>query len=543
MSQNLPTALGKYQVIREIARSNDIVYEGHDPVMNRRVALKELAVNNTWTPAQKEDRIRRFEREVKAAGSLQHPGIVTIFEFGEDQGHIYMAMEYLDGKTLRQEIESKGYIPQERAIEIIIEVLDALSYAHENGVVHRDIKPENIQIISNGKVKLTDFGIARLTYEPNLTMDGQVFGTPSFMSPEQVQGKDVDARTDIWAVGAVLYEAITGQKAFKGDSIVSISYAIMNTEPEQAPQITYGIQQVLRQALERNLVLRYSTAKAMIEGLNEVLEGLKSGATGQLAHNQTGAQQNYMYAGIPVAIPNSGAPPIQQFPIQNIPAQYNYGYAPAAQSPYMAPVPIIIPRRRVQLIKPTTRRFLSKLIGILITVGLLVGLVAYGADSMLKAVERLIRGKAVVGQPSTPKAQNGSVKPSTSPDPVLPTASTTQSAKTSELSYGQAQKLIEQGFELYGSTLKLDDPNAVVAAYKSGSEMILEGLSGPIAKEESSRITRSARVSCMLMMDSMRMFGEAKLAREMGYLALGFCQENSSNDEAKINRILKELGA
>src|SRR5438477_6646085 len=222
--------LGKYQIIREIARSNDIVYEAYDPAMNRRVALKELAVPGGSTEKQRQERLARFQREAKAAGSLAHPNIVTIYEVGEDNGRAFIAMEYLEGQTLRQRIDVEGAVAQNEAVRIILEVLDGLAYAHEKGVVHRDIKPDNIQLLPDGRVKITDFGIARLMFEPSLTMDGQIFGTPSYMSPEQVVGREIDARTDIWSCGVVLYEAIAGKKPFAGDSVVTISHAIMHLE-------------------------------------------------------------------------------------------------------------------------------------------------------------------------------------------------------------------------------------------------------------------------------------------------------------------------
>ncbi|MCL6624745.1 MAG: serine/threonine protein kinase, partial [Fimbriimonadales bacterium] len=190
--------LGKYQIIREIARSNDIVYEAYDPVMNRRVALKELYFPPGVTDKQRADRLARFMREAKAAGSLAHPNIVTIYEVGEDRGRYYIAMEYLEGQTLRQRLDVEGKLPQEEAARILIEVLKGLDYAHQHGVIHRDIKPENIQLLPDGRVKITDFGIARLTFEPSLTVDGQIFGTPSYMSPEQVYGREIDARSDIF---------------------------------------------------------------------------------------------------------------------------------------------------------------------------------------------------------------------------------------------------------------------------------------------------------------------------------------------------------
>jgi len=527
MSQNLPTNLGKYQVIREIARSNDIVYEGHDPVMNRRVALKELALAGSTTQQQREDRVKRFEREVKAAGSLQHPGIVTIFEFGEDQGRIFMAMEYLDGRTLRQEIEAKGFIPQERAIEIAMDVLDALQYAHENGVVHRDIKPENIQIMANGAVKLTDFGIARLTYEPNLTIDGQVFGTPSYMSPEQVQGKDIDARTDIWAVGAVLYESITGQKAFRGDSIVSISYAIMNTEPESSANMGFGVQQVLRQALERNLHLRYSASKEMKEGLMEALNGMKLGATGAFSP-QVSASSGTVYGAIPPPI-YGGAPPVQ----------HAYAYTPAAQQPMLAPIPIIVPRRRIQLIKPTTARLFGRVFGIFLTVGLMIGLIAYGADSMLRAVEKVIRGGNVkVG--SKIGTETPSTAATTAPMAPVNQSDTVPPAELKTVpDYSVA---IQNGFALFEKIDPTDDELEVVKKCRAASDELLTALRSGMPDQEKPEVQRKTRAILMLYIDQFRVDEKNKQARELCYMAKEFMGEGSSNDDAKINQILEELG-
>ncbi|MEP0767295.1 MAG: serine/threonine protein kinase, partial [Fimbriimonadia bacterium] len=267
--------LGKYQIIREIARSNDIVYEGYDPGMNRRVALKELLFPTAGTPTQREERLRRFYREAKAAGSLAHPNIVTIYDVGEDAGRHFIAMEYLEGRNLRELLDVEGCLTPEQAVPIMKQVLDALGYAHRHGVVHRDIKPENIQILADGRVKLTDFGIARLTFEQSITIDGQVFGTPSYMSPEQVVGRDLDARTDIFSCGVVLYEMLTGAKPFAGDSVVSVTYAICHTEPTPPPGVPEPFAAVIRKALQKALVMRYGSASEMASALDEALDEVK----------------------------------------------------------------------------------------------------------------------------------------------------------------------------------------------------------------------------------------------------------------------------
>ncbi len=396
-----PTTLGKYQIIREIARSNDIVYEAYDPLMNRRVAIKELALPSGSTSQQREERVKRFQREVKAAGSLAHPNIVTIYEVGEDAGRSFMAMEYLDGHTLRNELDTHGFLSQDRAIEIAIDVLKALEFAHSKGVIHRDIKPENIQLLEDGRVKLTDFGIARLTFEPNLTIDGQVFGTPSYMSPEQVVGKEIDARSDLFSLASVLFEMITGQKAFQGDSVVSITYAIMNTEPNQPQQASYPVWQVLRNALEKSPALRYPHAKDMIDALTDARNQIRSGnvvmgpvqpppvITGNpYAHtyqNPYGAIQN-PYAPAPVNPPSY---PYNPF----IAAQHQQPYVPSAtqNSPGLGPmVPVYYPPPpRRPLVKPETKRFMGRLLLTFLIMGTLFALIIVAINSLATVANRL----------------------------------------------------------------------------------------------------------------------------------------------------------
>jgi serine/threonine-protein kinase len=254
---------GKYRILREIARSNDIVYEAQDLTFGRRIALKELNLTAGVTGQARLDRIERFNREARSAGRLSHPNIVAIFDFGEENGRHFIAMEYLEGQNLREMILARGALPLKEAIEIASQILDALFFAHRNSVIHRDIKPDNIHILPGGQVKLTDFGIARLTEEPSLTVDGQVFGTPSYMSPEQIIGKQIDHRSDIFALGIVLYEMVTGRKPFVGDNVVSITYAIMNQETPPLPGVPHSIERIIRRALSKNPLERFATAEEM----------------------------------------------------------------------------------------------------------------------------------------------------------------------------------------------------------------------------------------------------------------------------------------
>ncbi len=267
VSAQSTNTLGKYQIIREIARSNDIVYEAIDPSINRRVALKELWLDPSLTGVQKRERIERFWREGKAAGRLSHPNIVTIYEVGRDGDRYFIAMEYLEGQTLRDVLQAGGPLPIETIKDYVLQLCSALSYAHSNGVIHRDIKPENVQILPGGHIKLTDFGIARIMGEPVITQDGQVFGTPSYMSPEQVAGKPIDARSDIFSLGVLIYEMLTGKKPFAGDSLVTITYNIMNMEPPPPPGAPPYLAAIVRKAMAKDPEKRYQSVDELAEDL------------------------------------------------------------------------------------------------------------------------------------------------------------------------------------------------------------------------------------------------------------------------------------
>ena len=264
----LPKFVGKYRIVRLIAKSNDTVYEAIDPHLDRHIALKELTLPPNLSGAARRERIERFQREAKAAGALTHPHIVTIYEVGQHQEHRFIAMEYLVGQTLREVLVVGGPLPVQEAIEITLQLCEALGYAHAQGVVHRDVKPDNIYLVApNRTVKLTDFGIARMMAEPSLTSAGQVFGTPAYMSPEQLTSREVDYRSDIFSLGIVLYEMLTGQKPFRGDSVVAITYQIMNSEPEMPSSLAPGLAAILVRALAKDPDLRYQSLRALAADL------------------------------------------------------------------------------------------------------------------------------------------------------------------------------------------------------------------------------------------------------------------------------------
>lgn len=259
--------LGRYELRREIARSNDVVYEAWDPSVNRRVAVKEMVMPPGMTGAAAQERIQRFYREARAAGGLSHPNIVTIYEVGEDAGRHFIAMEFLEGPTLRETLQGGQALPVDQAALIGAQIADALEYAHKHGVIHRDIKPDNVHLVGPTMPKLTDFGIARIEAESNITLSGQVFGTPSYMSPEQVAGGEIDARTDQFSLGVMLFEMVTGRKPFVGESVVTITYNIVHETPVMPPEMPPWLAAILQKAMAKRPEDRYAHAAEMAEDL------------------------------------------------------------------------------------------------------------------------------------------------------------------------------------------------------------------------------------------------------------------------------------
>ena len=264
--------LGRYHIIREIARSNDIVYEAMDPALGRKIALKELQIPPNLAGKARHDRIQRFTREADATKRLHHPGVVRVFDAGQVEGRYFIAMEFLEGQSLRDVLRLRGALPAQEALRIATAVADALEYAHRQGVVHRDVKPDNVHLEPDGRVVLTDFGIARLTFEASLTMDGQNFGTPSYMSPEQVKGGEIDRRSDLFSLGVMLYEMLSGRKPFTGDSVITITYNIMNVEPPPLPG-PQGVDAILKCALAKEPRLRYPSAADLAQDLRSLSQG------------------------------------------------------------------------------------------------------------------------------------------------------------------------------------------------------------------------------------------------------------------------------
>ena len=271
--------LGRYEVLEELGHgAMGTVYRARDPKIERVVAIKTVRVIGT-TPEQETEYRRRFFREAQAAGKLSHPGIVTIYDVGEDEATQtpYIVMEYVEGNTLESLLTDPGLEPPSltASLELIKQVAEALDYAHTYSIVHRDIKPANIMITAESRAKITDFGIAKLT-QSEFTVPGQILGTPAYLSPEQLKGIPIDGRSDLFALGVILYWMLTGQKPFAGDTS-TVLYKVACEDPPPVTQLNPALppelDRVVSGALAKDPASRYQRGKELADDLDDLLHG------------------------------------------------------------------------------------------------------------------------------------------------------------------------------------------------------------------------------------------------------------------------------
>jgi hypothetical protein len=250
------TKIGRYEIQSELGRgAMGRVFLAYDPQIDRKIAIKVIQSFSALGGADIEEARARFLREARAAGKLIHPGIVTLFDVGEVNNLPYLAMEYVEGQTLDHVCRPENLVPTTVAVELVAGAAEALAYAHAAGIVHRDIKPANLMRTSATTAKIMDFGLARGA-EANLTQDGSLLGTPAYMAPEQIRGQKIDGRSDLFSLGVVLYELLTGHKPFSGDSISSVIYRIVNEDPREATSVRPDLEPDLSRLLQRALAKR-----------------------------------------------------------------------------------------------------------------------------------------------------------------------------------------------------------------------------------------------------------------------------------------------
>jgi serine/threonine-protein kinase len=268
--------LGRYQITGSLGKgAMGTVYKGIDPAINRPVALKTIRLDFVNDPAELAELKERLFREAQAAGKLSHPNIVTIYDVGSEASLQYIAMEYLEGQTLEELIKRKTKFNYKIIAQMIVQVCNALTYAHERGIVHRDIKPANIMVLKDYSVKVMDFGIARIDSN-SMTKTGIAMGTPNYISPEQLRGVATDRRADLFSLGVVMYELLLGRRPFRGENITSLIYSILNTEPEKpsavSPHVPPLFDHVVTRALKKEPGERYQKATEIVADLQAFVE-------------------------------------------------------------------------------------------------------------------------------------------------------------------------------------------------------------------------------------------------------------------------------
>jgi serine/threonine-protein kinase len=269
-----PERIGRYEILEEIGRgAMGTVYKARDPLLDRALALKTLSIDLEGDDFESFE--RRFYREARSAGRLSHPNIVTIHDVGKSDGLAYIAMEFLQGRSLRTMLDLGIVFPPDRVADIAAQIADGLAFAHDNGVVHRDIKPANIMVLDRGPIKIMDFGIALLP-TGSATLTGNVFGSPKYMSPEQIVGQPVNGRTDTFSLGAVLYEMLTGFAPFWGGDLDTVFFQVINEMPtppsSRNKRIPAAFDTIVAKAMAKHPDDRYPDARAMAADLRSYRE-------------------------------------------------------------------------------------------------------------------------------------------------------------------------------------------------------------------------------------------------------------------------------
>ena len=261
----------RYEIVETIGKGGmAIVYKAKCLKLNRYVALKVLR------PEFREDKdfITRFKAEAQSAASLSHPNIVSVYDVGQDGDLNYIVMEYVEGVTLKQYMDAKGVLPWREAVDYTAQISAGLEHAHKNGIIHKDIKPHNIMITREGTLKITDFGIAKVISSSTITTGNTTMGSVHYFSPEQARGGYTDYKTDIYSLGVVLYEMVTGRLPFDGDSAIAIAMQHIEKEPipptELNPDIPQSLENVIRKAMSKEQAMRYDSVTEMMQDLKKV---------------------------------------------------------------------------------------------------------------------------------------------------------------------------------------------------------------------------------------------------------------------------------
>src|SRR6266481_5361357 len=279
-----PWLLGRYEIVAELGKgAMGVVYRANDPMLNRMVAIKTINTEEAGEEGMAEYEAR-FYTEAKAAGGLNHQNIVIVYDIGKSGDLVYMAMEYVEGRELREMLVEGQSVPVVQAVDIAAQVGEGLAYAHQHHVVHRDIKPANILVTADGRAKIADFGIARMRSSETRTQTGIILGSPKYISPEQVVGKRADHRSDIFSLGIILYECLTGSTPFNGEGLSALMYQITNHDPAPPsaanPQVPVMLDYIIAKVLAKAPEARYQSAADFANDLRECRLQMETGQQG-----------------------------------------------------------------------------------------------------------------------------------------------------------------------------------------------------------------------------------------------------------------------
>ena len=474
------TKAGRYEIISELGRgAMGVVFKATDPVIGRAVAVKTIRLSEEGTGLSRPELLARFQTEARAAGLLTHPNIVVIYDAGEEDGLYYIIMELVEGKSLQAMIDAGQAFPLSRILRIMEQTCSALQFAHERNVVHRDIKPANLMLTGDDTVKVTDFGTAKILQIGTVQQTAHVMGTPSYMSPEQVKGRVVDGRSDIFSLGVMLYEMMTGEKPFPGQNITTVIYKIVNEEPvpprQINPSIHPGISAIVMRALEKEPDRRYQSCREMLEDLKNYRSISSTGGNPQSTMVMGGAQS----PAATVVMGGNGGRTVPNFDAMDAATAHS-----AASLTSRAAGPGQTPAiRRTGIITPVPEPKKKNIFATVLAAIFLLGVIVYGVNKLRPVLEDARELRSEQTKPQSSATSLPDAQTSTTPaDGNSPEAATTPASTPTTSSVPLTELKHSEIPEEKAAPKKSVEPGLSPAAaeYKSHIEAVMaeRGLEG-----------------------------------------------------------------
>jgi len=463
---------GRYEILGELGRgAMGVVYRATDPVIGRTVAVKTIRLSEEGTGLSRPELLSRFQTEARAAGLLTHPNIVVVYDAGEENGLYYITMELIEGKSLQALLDSGHSFPVPRVLRIMEQTCSALQFAHERSIIHRDIKPANLMLTADDTVKVTDFGTAKILQFGTVQQTTHVMGTPSYMSPEQVKGRPVDGRSDIFSLGVLLYEILTGEKPFPGQSITTVIYKIVNEEPIPPrtlnPSIHQGLSDIVMRALAKEPEVRYQSCRELLEDLRNyraLTPGDRSPDATLISPRSGSAFPLGVAGGSPQNTPSNN-PNITP----TIRSLQNRGTNPT-QTPVLRRTGPIAPIEEPKKNSPALTIILALI---------LVGVIIYGFNKLrpefqaTRELNNRSRQESQVPDPSTPKSAPSDSDPAANPAPASTDQPNSSAVFPTPVSTSAPAPVKPDSVPTPVSVVEKKSSTSTAAAYKSQIEAAL----------------------------------------------------------------------